>query len=362
VNIGYRELLFRAFEPDLPEVIVKRGPLDPLARFNLAVGAAIESVSNQRFARAENLVSPRDPVFDPALFGRQGKVMDSWESVRHNPLGRDTLVLRLAKPAKIALVTVSTRFHLGNQAQGIELEGLDERAGVWKPILARMSLQGHAMHAALALAPDETFGRVRVTMFPDGGVTRLGLFGADLPATERDRLLASACVSFPTFDAQTRKPLTPKFTGAPRAPAAGRDLASAAFGAHVVAASNEHYGPAAQVISPFPPLHMFDGLESARSREPGHSEHVTIALARAAPIGRIRVDFTHFVNNNPRELQVEGFTGGAWITLVPRTPVKAYAGNAAEWLVHESAACDQIRVTAYPDGGLNRIHVFEAVA
>ncbi|MFM7810037.1 MAG: hypothetical protein ACKPEA_19240, partial [Planctomycetota bacterium] len=85
-------------------------------------------------------------------------------------------------------------------------------------------------------------------------------------------------------------------------------------------------------------------------------------LARAARIGRIRVDFTHFVNNNPRELQVEGRTGGAWITLVPRTPVKAYAGNVAEWSVHEPAVCDQIRVTAYPDGGMNRIHVFEATA
>lgn len=362
VNIGYRESLFRAFEPDLAEVIVQRGPLDPLARFNFVVGATIESVSNQRFARAENLLSPHEPVFDPALFGKQGKVMDSWETVRHNPLGRDTLVLRLAKPAKISLVAVSTRFHNGNQAQAIELEGFHERAGVWKPILARMPLQGHAMHVAPTRIFNETFERVRLTMFPDGGVTRLGLFGADLPATERERLLASPCVPFPAFDAQTRKPLMPKFVGVPRAPSAGCNLASAAFGARVVAASNEHYGPAAQVISPFPPLHMFDGLESARSREPGHSEHVTIALARAAPIGRIRIDFTYFVNNNPRELQVEGRTGGAWITLVPRTPVKAYAGNATEWLVHESAVCDQIRVTAYPDGGMNRVHVFEAGA
>jgi allantoicase len=115
-----------------------------------------------------------------------------------------------------------------------------------------------------------------------------------------------------------------------------------------------------QVISPWPPLHMFDGLESARSREPGHSEHVTIALARPACIGRIAIDFTHFVNNNPRELVVEGRAGDRWVTLVPRTSVKAYAGNAAAWVVHEPTNCDQIRVTAYPDGGMNRIHVFEA--
>jgi len=362
VNVGYRELLFRAFEADLPEAIMQRGAIDPLARFNHAVGAVIESVSNQRFARAENLISPHEPVFDPALFGRQGKVMDSWESVRHNPLGRDTLVLRLAKPAKIELVTVSTRFHLGNQAQAIELDGFHEPTGVWRPILARTPLQGHAMHALSALAPNEPFGRVRVTMFPDGGVTRLGLFGSEHPAAERSRLLGSPCVPFPQFNAQTRKPLAPKFTGLPREPAPGCDLASAAFGARIVAASNERYGPAAQVISPFPPLHMYDGLESARNREPDHSEHVTIALARTARIARIRIDFTHFVNNNPRELQIEGRAGSVWVTLAPRTHVKAFAGNSAEWLVRQPTACDLIRVTVYPDGGMNRIHVFETTA
>jgi len=360
VNIGYRDLLFRAFEPDLPEAIVVRGPIDPLARFNHSVGAAIESVSNQRFARAENLLSAHEPVFDPALFGRQGKVMDSWESVRHNPLGRDTLVMRLAKPATISLVTVSTKFHLGNQAEAIEVEGWDAGAAAWVPIVPRAPLKGHAMHAFRAAAPAKAFDRVRVTMFPDGGVTRLGLFGDDLPAADHQRLLADPCVAFPPFDAQTRKPLTPKFVGPERAPSRDCDLASAAFGARVIEASNQHYGPAAQVISPYPPLHMFDGLESARSREPGHREHVTIALARPARVGRVRVDFTHFVNNNPRELLVEGRANGAWITLVPRTPVKAFAANTAEWVTPEPAVCDQVRVTAYPDGGMNRIHVFEA--
>ena len=34
--------------------------------------------------QAINLVSPFTPMFDPTLFGRHGKVMDSWESQRHN--------------------------------------------------------------------------------------------------------------------------------------------------------------------------------------------------------------------------------------------------------------------------------------
>jgi allantoicase len=362
VNIGYRERLFRAFEPDLPEAIERRGALDPLARFNRAIGAHIESVTNQRFARAENLVSPHEPVFDPALFGRQGKIMDSWESVRHNPLGRDTLVLRLAKATAISLVTISTRYHLGNQAQAVEVEGWDASAGTWKPILPRVDLQGHAMHAVRSVSGAAMFDRIRVVMHPDGGLTRLGLFAEDLPAANRDRLLATHGTAFPGFSAQTRKPLTPAWHGRVRSAGPGADLASAAHGARVVEASNEHYGPAAQVISPWPPLHMFDGLESARSRDPGHSEFVTISLARPARIGRVGIDFTHFVNNNPREVLIEGRAGDRWVTLVPRTQVKAHAGNRAEWRVVEPASCEQVRVTAYPDGGMNRIHVFEAPA
>jgi hypothetical protein len=56
VNLGYKELIFRAFSPTLPEKIENPGPLDPLAPANLAIDAAILNVSNQRFARAENLI------------------------------------------------------------------------------------------------------------------------------------------------------------------------------------------------------------------------------------------------------------------------------------------------------------------
>jgi len=85
VNRAYRDLLFKSFTPDLPDPIVDRGPLDPLAKFNLAIGGEILEVTNQRFARAENLLSDHLPVFDPELYGTQGNTMDSWETVRHNP-------------------------------------------------------------------------------------------------------------------------------------------------------------------------------------------------------------------------------------------------------------------------------------
>ena len=138
------------------------------------------------------------------------------------------------------------------------------------------------------------------------------------------------------------------------------DLASSAWGGKVVSASNEHYGPAAQIISPFPPLSMFDGLESARSREPGHFEEVTVQLGKAGVIDRIEIDFSFFVNNNPKELAVLALSVDSkdWVTLVPRTSVKAYAGSSIQFKIHSPAHYSHVKVIVYPDGGFNRLRVF----
>ena len=368
VNAGYRELIFGAFQDDLPEAITRRGARDALADFNLAVGARIEEVSNQRFARAENLLSPNQPTFEPALFGKQGKIMDSWESIRHNPREFDHLIFEMKKAASIDCVSVSTQFHLGNHAPAIRLQGWDVVHKCWKDIVAHSPLEGHSFHAFHAVSQGAEFTRIQVSMYPDGGVTRLALYGKNLPPQEKAKLFAQPCVACPPFDTQTRKPLTPKYAANSEAITRNLsrltpteiDLACAAFGATIVSASNQHYGPAAQVISPYSPLNMFDGLESARSRDVGHSENVVIALAKPARIGRVEIAFTYFVNNNPREITVEGLCNNKWVPLVKRTNVKAFAANSIQFPIHHPEVCDQIRVTAFPDGGMNRVRVFAA--
>ncbi len=368
VNVGYRELVFSAFEEDLPEEIVDRGPRDPLADFNLVVGARVESASNQRFARAENLLSQNLPVFDPALFGRQGKIMDSWETVRHNSASCDWMIFEMVSEAAIDCVVISTQFHLGNHAEGFEVEGWNSIQGRWQTIVPRMQLYGHSLHAAHSVSGDGKFRRIRVRMYPDGGLTRLALYGVELPAQEKANLFSPAIRQHPEFDSQTRKPMTPKYVATEaeisanfeRHKGSEVDIASAAFGGRVISASNEHYSPATQVISPYPPLNMVDGLESARSRVAGHSENVVIALGRKAKIKRIVVDFKRFVNNNPQEISVDGLCAGKWIALVARTNVKAFAGSAVAFAVESAEPCDQVRVTVFPDGGMNRVRVFSA--
>ncbi|MBC7429931.1 MAG: hypothetical protein H7336_15055, partial [Bacteriovorax sp.] len=113
-----------------------------------------------------------------------------------------------------------------------------------------------------------------------------------------------------------------------------------------------------QIISPFGPMHMFDGFESARSREKGHCEEVLIQLAKSIAVNRIEMDFIYFVNNNPLEISILGFSNNEWITIVERTNVKAFGGNVREFKIRNDRKFDQVKVIAFPDGGVNRVRVF----
>jgi len=351
VNRAYKNLLFDAFEPDLPEVIKQKGPLDPLASKNLAVGGKIVETSNQGFARAENLLSPHLPTFDSELYGRQGKIMDSWESVRHNPNSNDYLIFELKKPSTISQVSLSTKYHLGNHAEAVEIEGLDSQ-GQWQRIIAKTELNGHAIKFLLSLANKSIFTTIKVSMFPDGGLTRLGLYKDELPEQPKNQIFSEGIP-------HTNKPLTPQFKGAPRFSSGIEiDIASQAYGGKIISVSNQHYGPASQIISPYPPINMFDGFESARSREADHFEDVIIELGRPAKISRIEIDFTYFKNNNPRELSIEGLSKNGWVVLVTKTNVKAYAGNVVEFKPKNTEEIKQVKVVVFPDGGINRVKVF----
>ncbi len=383
VNLGYKELIFSAFEEDLPEEIVVKGPLDPLSSINLAVGASILDVTNQKFARAENLLSPNLPVFDPTLYGRQGKIMDSWESVRHNPLPWDQLVFRLKVPSPIRYVSLSTKFHFGNQPQAVQLEGQLEENSDWIVLVPKTDLKGHAIKKVLTASPERVVSLIRVSMYPDGGLTRLGLFADNLPKDERAHDLQPEGAVNKVFDdpiPHSARPLTPSYklngnTGAIEKSdevaaniernwqrmhkGSEVDIATVALGGKIMHASNEHYGPAAQIISPYPPLDMFDGFESARSRAKDHFEEVVILLGRRAAIHRIEIDFTFFKNNNPRDLSIEGLDeAGQWIPIFKRNSVKAYAGNVLNVPLTSPRILHHLKIKVFPDGGMNRVRAF----
>lgn len=368
VNLGYKRLLFDAFQPTLPSAIVNKGPVDPLADINLLRGAKILHVTNQRFARAENLISDHLPTFDPELYEKQGKTMDSWETARHNPQACDSLLLELKTRASIRYISLSTAFHDGNHAEFVRILGRLDGSSPWQEILPKTQLAGHSLLRVQLDVPTLAFSQVRIDMYPDGGLSRVGLY-SNLPPEEREAykpLELARAERFADAIPKSHKPLVLSFTPTLEKISkhcealAGQaiDYASSAFGGKVLRASNEHYGPAAQVISPYEPLHMFDGLESSRSRAPDHHEDVIIKLGKKIQITKIVLDFRHFINNNPREISILARTTDDWMPLVEKTPVKAFAGNLKEFRPALLVSTDEVWIKTFPDGGINRIHVF----
>lgn len=356
----------------MPEAVARTGDLDPLADRNLGVGAKITAVTNQRFARAENLTCPTLPVFDPELFGLQGKTMDSWESVRHNPADFDSLELTLLKTSNIRYLSLSTKFHDGNHPDFVRVRARAPRSGSsspgeWFELLPKTAAKGHSLYRIDLGALSGPVSEVAVDMYPDGGLTRLGLY-KELPLEAARDFAKGEWVRFKDEIPKTSKPLAIPYRALPGEieknlnRSAMPNFASAALGARVLSASNEHYGPAVQVISPYPPLNMFDGLESARSREPGHSEEVVVQLARPVQITSVVLDFTYFLNNNPARVAIEGRSNEKWEVIVEPTDVKAFAGNQKTFRIEGQTIFGEIRVRTFPDGGINRIRVFGRAA
>jgi allantoicase len=365
VNVGYKHLLFSAFLPTRPEEILKVGESSPLAKYNLCVAGDVLSVTNDRFARAENLLSPFEPVFDPELFGRQGKIMDSWESVRHNSEACDALELKMPKASPIAYALLSTKFHDGNQAPAVRLYGRPNAQSPWEEFLPLTALAGHSEIRIKLPKPTATFADIRVEMIPDGGLSRLGLFN-ELPTDLIQTFLPMQLAKPKRFQDQipsTSKPLSIPYRYDEAEVALNKtrvrrdhwNFASAAFGAKILSASNEHYSPASQVLSPFEPLHMFDGMESARSRVQGHYEEVVIQLAEPLNPTYLELNFSYFINNNPKAVSADGWDGKTWQPLILETSVKEFAGNRKRFPIKFGGLVERLRIRCHPDGGINRI-------
>jgi malate synthase len=365
VNLGFKQLLFSAFEPCLPPPTRHNKNLLPFSDFNCLIGAKIVSVSNQKFARAENLISEYEPLFDPELFCPQGKVMDSWETVRHNLADYEELILELKAPSSFAYSSISTKYHDGNQIQFVAIDGRVSSSDSWAEILPKIQLQGHS-EVKLQLDSREVFSQIRVKAFPDGGLTRLALY-SNLPETEKKSFAPVPNANHHRFTeviAKSKKPLSIPYE--PTSAEIERniqkqskvDWASSANGGQVLKVSNEHYGPAAQVISPFRPLHMFDGFESARSRSEKHFEEIEIKLGRSCQVRKIIFNFQFFVNNNPQSISVFGKMDSAWVPLIEGIDVKAFAGNQKEVLIESTEKFSELKIKVFPDGGIHRIEVY----
>ncbi len=111
---------------------------------------------------------------------------DGWETKRNRTPGNcDWLILRLARKGQIQKIVVDTCHFKGNYPDRCKLEGcvfpMDDdscEGAVWMPLLPEVKLSADTEHVfEEEILNWEPMTHVRLTIFPDGGVSRLRLFG-----------------------------------------------------------------------------------------------------------------------------------------------------------------------------------------
>jgi len=126
------------------------------------------------FSHMDNLLMPN----------RGSDMGDGWETKRNRtPNNRDWVIIRLAHKGKINKINVDTCHFKGNFPDTCSIEGCvadndNVENADWKEILPKSKLSAHNEHFyENEVNSSEAFTHVRLNIFPDGGISRLRLFG-----------------------------------------------------------------------------------------------------------------------------------------------------------------------------------------
>ena len=142
-------------------------------------GARSVLCNDMFFSHMDNLLMP----------GRGVNMGDGWETKRNRtPDNRDWVIVRLAHKGVIEKILVDTCHFKGNYPDSCSIEGcviaykdenkLDSDAIEWKIILPTSKLSADHEHFFEEEIKDNgPFTHIRLNIFPDGGISRLRLWG-----------------------------------------------------------------------------------------------------------------------------------------------------------------------------------------
>jgi allantoicase len=118
--------------------------------------------------------------------GRGINMGDGWETARRRGPGNDWVVVALGHPGVIEAAEVDTAHFKGNYPDRVTLDAAKFVAGEepsvddprWQPLLPESKLEMDKQHEfSTELQSLGEVSHVRMSIFPDGGISRLRLFG-----------------------------------------------------------------------------------------------------------------------------------------------------------------------------------------
>jgi allantoicase len=94
--------------------------------------------------------------------------------------GREWTIIRLGKPCRIEKVIIDTNHYKGNYPESFQLEytsSEDFENAEWQTLIPRSKLSPHIEESFENLLDNENTRFVKLIMIPDGGISRLRVFG-----------------------------------------------------------------------------------------------------------------------------------------------------------------------------------------
>ncbi len=137
-------------------------------------GARAIDCNDMYFSDMSNLLNP----------GRGVNMGDGWETKRNRtPNNVDWVVIKLATPGTVQKVLVDTCHFKGNYPDSCALDYChapndDLSSATWRPLMEQQKLQAdHEHYFESEVQEHEAITHVRLKIYPDGGISRLRLFG-----------------------------------------------------------------------------------------------------------------------------------------------------------------------------------------
>jgi allantoicase len=151
------------------------GPVDLVAALH---GGRAIACSDEHYGSMHNVLLP----------GRGASMADGWETRRRREPGYDWVILQLGAPGRIRYVDIDTAHFRGNFPHQVSIQGtllpgaadahVVSQSIYWATLLEPQLLRADSEHRFQAELRDSgPISHVRVNIHPDGGLSRVRLFG-----------------------------------------------------------------------------------------------------------------------------------------------------------------------------------------
>jgi allantoicase len=139
-------------------------------------GGLVLGASDMHFGAKDNMIMP----------GRAKNMGDGWETRRRRGPGHDWAIVRLGTPGVVTKIEIDTNHFKGNYPESASVDGCLTpgstlemlTSAAWTEILPRVKLGPHRRHFfSKELRKAGTVSHVRLNIYPDGGVSRLRVYG-----------------------------------------------------------------------------------------------------------------------------------------------------------------------------------------